>query len=130
MSIIKDNAGNPIHNGNPLPVMTLTQPSGWQYAIAAPAADTADKVIKAALAFNKNYMTGLQVINTGAVATEYVIKDGSTVIYRGYAPANMTAVDDTLFNTPLRSSTNAALNFACITTGASVYVNAQGYQAV
>lgn len=102
----------------------------FQFAVAAPITGTTDTVIKAAGAAGvKNYMTALQVINTSATATEYVVKDGATVIYRGFAPANMTAVDDTVFPTPLKGSAAVALNFACITTAANVYVNAQGYQA-
>jgi hypothetical protein len=34
-----------------------------------------------------------------------------------------------IFTNPIKTTANAALNFACITTGAAVYVNAQGYTA-
>lgn len=44
-------------------------------------------------------------------------------------PANMTTPWDIDFPTPLRSSANAALNAAAITSGASIYLDAQGYTA-
>jgi hypothetical protein len=102
----------------------------WTFAITTPITATADTALKAAGAAGiRNYLTGIQIQNTGTVATEVVIKDGATVIWRGYAPATMTVVADMTFPTPLRTTAAAALNFACITTGANVYVNAQGYQA-
>jgi hypothetical protein len=78
----------------------------------------------------RNYITSIQLRNASAtVATEVVLKDGAaTVIWRGQLPINSGAEDFT-FPSPLKTSLNAVLNFACITTGAQVYVNAQGYQA-
>jgi hypothetical protein len=58
-----------------------------------------------------------------------LVKDGATVIFRGYLPANMSGDSDYVFPTPLKTTANAALNFAAITTGANIYVNAQGYVA-
>jgi hypothetical protein len=103
----------------------------WTFSLATPKIDTTDSVLKAAGAAGiKNYLTGLQVINTHAtVATEFVVKDGATVIFRTWLPANMQGDSDYVFTIPLRSTAAAALNCACITTGANVYVNAQGYQA-
>ena len=77
----------------------------------------------------RRYVTAIQVINTNAVATEFVIKDGATVIWRIWLPASMTTPWDIDFPTPLRSSANAALNAAAITSGASIYLDAQGYTA-
>ena len=77
----------------------------------------------------RRYVTAIQVINTNAVATEFVIKDGSTVIWRIWLPASMTTPWDIDFPTPLRSGANAALNAAAITSGASIYLDAQGYTA-
>lgn len=91
--------------------------------------NTTDVVLKVALLANRNYLTGIQIQNSHAtVGTEVVIKDGTTVIWRGYSPANSNIIDIN-FNIPLKTTANTALNFACITTGANVYVNAQGYQA-
>lgn len=103
----------------------------WAYAAAAAITTTADVALKAAAGAGlRNYITGLQIKNTHAtVATEVVLKDGATVIWRGHLSAVMVYNDIIPFQTPLKTSANAALNFACITTGANVYVGAQGYVA-
>lgn len=102
----------------------------WTYAPAGVIANTADVVIAAAAGAGiRRYVTAIQVINTNAVATEFVIKDGATVIWRIWLPASMTTPWDIDFPTPLRSSANAALNAAAITSGASIYLDAQGYTA-
>ena len=102
----------------------------WQYASAAGGIiATTDVVVKAAGAAGiRNYVTGIDMRNSHAtVATEVVIKDGAVVIWRGQLPANSPTVD-VGFMTPLRGTAATALNVACITTGASVFVNLQGYQ--
>lgn len=114
---------------------TLSQPVStiWSYAGASGGIlDTADVVLVAAAgAGNVNYLTALQFINKHAsTSTEVVVKDGSTVIWRGYAPANTTIGQAINFDRPLRASNNAALNFACITNASAVIVNAQGFTSV
>lgn len=101
----------------------------WSYAPAGTIANTADVVIAAAAGAGiRRYVTSIQLINTNAVATEFVVKDGSTVIWRIWLPANMTTPWDIDF--PAASLTaNAALNAAAITSGASIYLDAQGYTA-
>lgn len=102
----------------------------WTYAGAGAVINTTDVALKALLAGNRQYLTSVQMQNTHAtVGTEVVIKDGATVIWRGFAPANMQALHEINFNIPLKTSVGAALNFACVTTGANVYVNAQGFTA-
>lgn len=87
-------------------------------------------VIKAAGAAGvRNYTTALQYQNTNATPTEVVLKDGATVIWRGYAPANMTQPALVVFPNPLKGTAATAINFTCITALANVYVDAQGYQA-
>jgi len=102
----------------------------WQYAAASGGiTNTSDVVLAAAQGANiKNYLTGLSVANASATATEVVVKDGSTVIWRGYVAANLT-LKDIPFPTPLQSTANTALNVACITTGTQTYISAQGYKA-
>ncbi len=103
----------------------------WSYAAAAGGiVNTTDVVAKAAAGAGlRNYLIAFQVRNANATATEFVIKDGSTVIWRGHLPASMTGSMEVELPIPLKSSANAALNVACITTGAQVYFNAQGYVA-
>lgn len=103
-------------------------PNPWTYgAPTGGIVNTADNPIAAAAGIGKsNYLSGIQLINgAGGAATEVVIKDGSTVIWRTVlVPSAGISVS---FPTPLYSSSNAALNVACITTAAAVYVNAQGF---
>lgn len=104
----------------------------WQYAgVAGGITGTADVVLKAAAAAGiRNYVTSIDVRNAHAtVATEVVIKDGATVIWRQLLPPAMPAPVEIIFPTPLRGTAATAMNFACLTTGAQVYVNAQGYAA-
>jgi hypothetical protein len=104
----------------------------WQYAAAAGGiVNTTDVVLKAAAAAGiRNYVTSIDVRNAHAtVATEVVIKDGATVIWRQLLPAAMATPVEITFPTPLRGTAATAVNFACLTTGAQVYVNAQGYAA-
>ena len=106
----------------------------WQFAGAAGGIiNTTDVVLKAAGAAGvRNYLTGISVQNASAtVSTEVVVKDAATVIWRGFVgtSAILNSAVSVPFPTPLRGSAAAALNVACITTGAAVYVNAQGYQA-
>jgi hypothetical protein len=102
----------------------------WQYAAASGGiVNTADNVlIAAAGAGIKNYLTGFSIANASATASEVVVKDGSTVIWRTYLAAN-APIQSIKFVTPLQSSANTALNVACITTGTQTYINAQGYKA-
>jgi hypothetical protein len=102
----------------------------WSYASAAGGVvNTTDVVLAAAAGAGlRRYICSMGLSNNSATATEVVLKDGATVIWRGHLPANAPNfhID---FGTPLRTTANTALNFACITTAAAVYVNAQGYTA-
>lgn len=104
----------------------------WQYAAASGGiVNTTDVAIKAAAAAGvRNYVTSIDVRNAHAsVATEVVIKDGATVIWRQLLPPAMPAPVEITFPTPLKGTAATAMNVACITTGAQVYLNAQGYAA-
>lgn len=103
----------------------------WSYAAATGGIiNTTDVVAKAAGAAGiRNYVTGIQLRNTNAVATEFVIKDGATVIWRTQLPASMAGSMEVEFPSPLKGAAATAINIACITTGAAVYANLQGYQA-
>lgn len=102
----------------------------WSYAAAAGGViNTTDVILAAAAGAGlRRYITALTLSNPSAVATEVVLKDGTTVIWRGHLPANAVNVP-VAFQNPLKTTANTALNFACITTGAAVYVNAQGFTA-
>lgn len=103
----------------------------WQYAgPTGGITDTADDAIQAAGGAGvQHYLTALTVVNSHAtVGTEVVIKDGSTVIHRGYAAAAGGGYALT-FPTPLRGTAATALNVACITTGSATVVSASGFSA-
>lgn len=106
----------------------------WSYAAASGGiTNTTDVAIKtAAGAGLRNYLTSISIQNASAtISTEVVVKDGSTVIFRCFVgtQALLNSVVNITFPSPLKSTANAALNVACITTAAAVYVNAQGYVA-
>jgi hypothetical protein len=93
--------------------------------------DPADVVaFPAAGAGVRNYMTGLQYINSGATAGEIVVKDGSVVIWRGYAPGGMESLASVYFSTPLRGSANTAMSIGLLMGQMAVRVSAQGYKGV
>lgn len=102
----------------------------WQYAaVAGGILVNTDVVAKAAAgATLRNYISGFQLQNAGATATEFVIKDGATVIWRGFLPANMTAPVDFTFVTPLRGTLNTAVNIQAV-TASTIYANVQGFMA-
>lgn len=104
--------------------------ASWSYASPAAVTDTADDVAKAAGGAGvRNYITGIQVINSHAsTGTAVVIKDGSTVLWQGYAAAAGGGVS-AHFSPPLRGTANTAVNVANITTSSSTFFNLQGFTA-
>ncbi|MBT9134290.1 MAG: hypothetical protein DDT38_01021 [Firmicutes bacterium] len=103
----------------------------WQFA--GPAGGIINNTAVAARAAQaagiRNYVTGIDVRNaSGTVATEFVVLDGATVIWRGHLAINSAPID-VCFNTPLRGSAATALNVQALTTGAQVYCNLRGYSA-
>lgn len=104
----------------------------WSYAAASGGeVGTADVPVKAAAAAGlRNYMTWLTAENVHAsVDTEFVVKDGATVIYRGFLKALGVGPLRITFPSPLKSTAATALNIANITTGSQVYFNCGGYVA-
>lgn len=102
----------------------------WQYAAPSGGINViTDVVAKAAGAAGiRNYVTGLHLRNSSATATEFLVKDGATVIFRTHLPASMTFDVPVVFPTPLRGTAATALNIQCSAV-ANVYANMQGYQA-
>lgn len=108
----------------------------WQYAAPASGTivnSTVAVAIKAAAAAGvRNYLTAISVeTDTLTTASELLILDGATVIWRGKLQVGATRFALT-FPQALRGSAATALNVQTLTaTGAAlgVYVNAQGYTA-
>lgn len=103
--------------------------SAFQFAGASGGiTNTSDVAIAAAAGAGvRNYLTSLWFKNTAAVASELVIKDGSTVIFRGHVSASMVYGEALQFNPPLKGTANTALNVALLTTATATIVSAQGY---
>lgn len=111
-----------------------TAENDWQYAAAAGGitASTADVVIKTAGAASiRNYITSITIASEPLVAaTELVIKEGATVIWRTKIPTTGMALTHIEFPTPLKGAAATALNVATLTSNVgAVYFNAQGYQS-
>jgi hypothetical protein len=92
--------------------------------------DTSDLALVAAPGAGiRTYITHITITNAHAsVGTKVVLKDGSTIIWRGYADALGGGVC-TALPTPLRLTANTALNGAAITTGADVDFTVVGFTA-
>lgn len=88
------------------------------------AASTA--MFAAAGAGTRNFLHGIQWKNTSVVASEIVVLDGATVIWRGHASASMVMTDGYTFDPPLRGTANTAMNVQMVTTGTATIVSAQG----
>lgn len=111
-------------------------PGTWQYTNNNTAITDASshQIMTAAGVGLRNYTTGIQVSNTSAtVSTVFNILDGATVINSIHLPANTSTNPEVPylynFETPLKGTANTTLNVQCVTTGASVYVNMQGFIA-
>lgn len=103
--------------------------STWAYASPAAVTDTADDVAKANASGLRNYITGIQVFNShDTQGTAVVIKDGSTVIWQGWAEQAGGGCS-AKFDPPLRGTANTAVNVANVTSGAATFFNLQGFQA-
>jgi hypothetical protein len=87
---------------------------------------TAD-TIAAAQAGLRNFLSALQFTNKSATASEIVVLDNATVIWRGYAPASATATSQIVFDPPLQTAANSPLKVGMVTTATATVVSAQGF---
>jgi hypothetical protein len=108
----------------------------WQATSGlTPLATTTSTAVKVAGAAGvRNYVTAIQLVNNSAtVSTNVAILDGATVLWAGWLPATTAALPvvpvNINFPTPLRGTAATAVNIQLGTTSASVFWNAQGYQA-
>lgn len=107
--------------------------SDWSYVAASTGIQNTTAVtIKAAAAAGiKNYITALQLSNSGVAGTEVIIRKGAagTVIWRGYIGATVV-VESITFANPISSDAAQLLEVVLSSgTTVAVYVNAQGYTA-
>lgn len=100
----------------------------YSSAIGTPLTSTTSTALKAASGASiRNYLVGLQVINTAATTGQLSILDGTTVIWTTWMPASMTQANIFDFTIPLKTTANAALNIQA-NVGMTLYISAQGYQ--
>lgn len=99
----------------------------WSYAAASGGiTDTSDVTVAASVLGSRHYIKSAQIVNKHAtVTTEVVLKSAATVLWRIELGPNEGIV--ATFSPPLRCTASDSARTACITTGAKVYVNAQGY---
>ena len=101
----------------------------WKYAsVTGGIVNTTAVTLFAAVAGVSGGIEGLDYINTSATASEFEVYSGATVIYRGYAPASMTAPASIpgLSTAPLYGNAGEALTFKMVTTSTATRINARG----
>lgn len=76
----------------------------------------------------RTYITSMQIQNTGASATQFSLKDGSTAKLVVSLPASMAQPLVLMFQDPILMTAATAVNVAC-DSASTVLVNAQGYKA-
>jgi len=113
-------------------LITTMAPMGETFQSCGTAtASTADVAIKASVASNRIYVTGVTCKNTSAtVATSIDFKDGTTVMAVGGVSQMATTAAGSFtanFNPPLRGTSATALNFATNVSVSSVTCCANGY---
>lgn len=116
--------------GNPIIVSPVEAGLAWSYVAASGGISTATTTLLAAAdTMNRSYyVRNLQLLNTGATATEVYLASGGTAIWRIRLPASMTVPMVVSFSDgQIFTAANTALNLITATAGAAVYVNAQGF---
>lgn len=103
----------------------------WQYAAAANGivSSTADVSVRTATASNRHSVSSISLSwDSLATATEFHIKDGSTIIWRFKIPSGAAGNYSETFITPKRGSVNTALNIALsVSTTGGVFANLSGF---
>lgn len=108
--------------------MAAKNPSPWYYASPTGGlTDATSHQLTPAVPTQRNFCSGFQMANKSATASEIVILDGATVIWRGYSPASASKSDSFNFDPPLVSSPGNALNVQMVTTATQTIVSAQGF---
>ena len=116
-------------DANGMVIQSALTASQWNYAgVTGGITTTTAVTVSAATATVRNYMRSIQFSNSSATASEIVVLDNVTVIWRGRAPASMTTTENITFDPPLKGSINTAMNVQMVTTGTATVVSAQGWQ--
>lgn len=102
--------------------------SPWTFAGASGGiVDTTPVALKAAVTGKVIYLDAIQFVNSDdTVATEVEILSGSTVLWRGFAPAEGVSPQAIVFDGSIKTVAGQALNVKAVTTAAQLIVSAQG----
>ena len=117
-----------IRSSNQALFTTNIPTNNWQYTWSI-TVNTDTNIKASAWATYRNYISSLQVQNTGASATVMTIKDWATIVFTMSLPASMTTPTSIVFTTPLMWSINTIIyvNYA---TASTVLTNVQWYSII
>lgn len=110
-------------------VPRLQKTAAWRYSTATGGiVNTTAAVVRTGVSGQRMGVLSLDYINTSATASEFEIYSGANVIYRGYAPANMTAPASIpgLANDPLFTNAGEDLSIKMVTTATATRFNLRG----
>jgi len=93
------------------------------------ATTTAVTAMASAGANTRHYVTSCQVVNGSGTATNVVIRDGAGLVYWRVFAATTGGGVAASFPVPIRIAANQTVEIENITTGATTYVNLQGFTA-
>lgn len=105
---------------------SVNQVQGINAAAITTTSDTL--IIAAGAAGVRNFITSANWVNTSATPTEVQIKDGATIIWRGWLAANSNLYVQ--FPTPLRGTAATAVNATCVTTATNTFCTLTGFRAL
>lgn len=110
-------------------LVNIAPTTTWITGNISLATTTSTQVIAAAGAGVRNFITGVQISNTGSTATLITFQDGSGGTTLGYTIAPAGGGSNITYQVPIKTSSNTAFFVACASTSTSVYISAQGYKA-
>lgn len=116
---------NPAGNDSP----RQRRAAGWRFSTATGGiTNTTAVVAKAAETGVRQGIKALDYINTSATASEFEVLSAANVIYRGYAPANMTVPASVpgLAERPLFGNSGEAISVKMVTTATATRFNLRG----
>lgn len=87
------------------------------------------QLIQASAVGKRNYVTDIELSNTGAATTLLTLQGGDTSIIGQYIVPTGSGNNPSAFNLPLRSTRSQDLAFKVSPSSSVVYVNIRGYQA-
>lgn len=126
-----DDQGNlmtrPAFPGDPIMVTVSNSESDWSYTAASNLTVNTAVEVQAAQAGKTLYVSSVQFLNSSLISTEVQIRSGTTVLWRGQAPASMSGMFQGYFARPLRGLLGANINVILLTVSSNTMMNVQGF---